>query len=185
MPPRHELEKIAVELAFALVAAVVGLLAGRSRYGKRFVRGAAYVMLAAVLLVIVAWVLIFLFVRDLSFKTSSFGLYTTVCMIFLMPPIAAVAAIAGTVAGIVRTRTTGQWVWLTALLVGSAAPLALALILFAINLSHVEPNSSLVLKAVLSCALSIPAVVAFAFTGTRREPDSQVVVNVVQETEPA
>ncbi len=42
MPPPHELEKIAVELAMLCVLATTGWLVGRSSSGLRFIRGAGY-----------------------------------------------------------------------------------------------------------------------------------------------
>lgn len=181
MPPHHELEKIAVELLLALVAAGSGLLAGRSRHGKRFVRGAVYVMLTALLLVAVGWVVTILFFSDYAFERSSFGLYVVVGAMLLMPVIAAIAAVALIAAGMARTWRAGQARWLIALVIASAAPLALALILFAVDLSHVEPNPKPVLWAALLGLLSLPAMVAYAFEGTRREPATETVVHAARK----
>lgn len=185
MPPTHEMEKIAVELGIAGALALAGWWAGRSPQRDRRVRRLAVYALVAVALAAAVFLLTPVYMQWRGGPNSA--PYTTLVVLSVMALSAlavAMLAVAACACALSHCWMTRRGGWLAVLVVASAGPVGLALALFAVNLSHVDPNSSLALGSFLLCPLSVPAVAVYAFVGVRSNGPVMVTVHAAQEGEP-
>lgn len=185
MPPPHELEKIGVELAVACTLAIIGWRAGRSPQRDRRVRRLAVYAQVVVALLAAAFLLAPAYMQ---WRGGPDGAPYTGLLVLLVPILLTLAAVAlilvSCAAALTETWMARRDRWFAVLVVDSAIPVGLALFLFAINLSHVDPNSSLALGSFLLCLLSIPAVAVYAFVGAGVKGPDAVAVSAGQEGEP-